>query len=439
MKEISAERILRQAGKRFAHAEVFEQSGESLSVSFEDSRLKRITTRQSHGIGLRVVHEGRIGFAGTTDLRDLDRLLDMAEASARYGDEPRFEMPGRPPEVPVPEIWDDAVPDMTPQEMVEMGRAGLEATREANEGYLYSCAVSRATHTQRVLNTSGLDAESRATDMAAHAGIEEVGDHGLLQVYEARAEVRRFDSIMDLVGTVLRKAEQASEIALARREQMSVIFAPKALGNLIGPLFLAMNGKHVQKGSSVLRDRVGQQVLDERITVTDDPTVPFRLRTCVLDDEGTPTQGRHLFENGVLGGFLTDRQTAGLLGVEPSGNGFRSFASRPAPAPHNILIAPGGVPMQEMIQGLERGLIVDQTLGSGQSNALAGEFSVNVSLGFLVENGRVVGRVKDCMVAGNVYELLKDHLEAISSEREWIGGAYAPAVMVGGITLSAGG
>jgi len=436
MQEVSAEHILELAAGRFAHAEVFEEVGESVSVSFEDSRLKEITVSQFRGVGLRVIHEGRIGFASTTDLRDPDRLIEMAAASAQYGDEAKFDLPGAPEHLRRTQTWDDAVPQVTAEQMVEMGRAGLAMASEANESYLFYADISRSVHRQRLLNTGGLDFESTSTGMSAHAGILEVNDDGMLQVYESKSWGHPVDGILDLTGTVLDKARQAAVTAPARQEKMSVIFTPKAVGNLLGPVGIALNGRHVHKGSSVLRGRVGEQVLDERITVTDDPTVPFAPGTCALDDEGTPTAKRHLFENGVLRGYLTDRHTAGLLGCEPSGNGFRGYAGRPMPSTTNTVVAAGDTPYEEMIAGLKRGVIVDETLGSGQSNVLAGEFSVNLSLGFLVEDGKIVGRVKDCMVAGNVYELLRDRLEAVGSEQQWLGGSCRPAIMVGGIALA---
>jgi PmbA protein len=88
-----------------------------------------------------------------------------------------------------------------------------------------------------------------------------------------------------------------------------------------------------------------------------------------------------------------------------------------------------------MIASMDTGLIVDQTLGSGQSNTLAGEFSVNVALGFVVRDGQIQGRVKDAMVAGNVYELLSE-VEGVGQQRRWMGSDLMPAICVSGIKLA---
>jgi len=438
MSNNSTEQILELAARRFDAAEVFEESGETVSVSFEDNRLKEIRTQQRHGIGLRVIHQGRIGFAATSDLREPTRLIEMAAASAAYGDEAKFEFPPQPASLAEPELYDERVPSVTAEQMVEIGREGLEMSRAANDGFLFACHLSRGMSTQRIANTSGLDYEYAATGMSASIEVQEVRDDGLLSVYEFRSWGQPFESVADLTRTALDKVARASVVVPARVEAMPMIFVPKALGNLFMPIGVALSGKTVHKGASPLRDKIGERVLDERLTMIDDPGIDFAPASCPLDGEGTPTRRQPIFERGVLKTFLADLQTAGLLGIKPTGHGFRSYASRPGPSDTNTIIEAGDTPFDEMVGGLKKGLIVDETLGSGQSNVLAGEFSVNVALGFLVEDGRIKGRVKDCMVAGNVYDILKK-VEAIGSEREWMGSALAPAIMVGGLKLAAQG
>jgi len=430
--------ILELARRRFDQAELYEEKGESTSVTFEDNRLKEVTTKQFRGVGLRVIHRGRIGFASTTDLREPARLVEMAAASASFGDEARFEMPGQPGGLRPVQTYDERVLRVSARQMVEMGREGLEMSLQANKEYLYNCDITRSVGSRRVVNTNGLSLESSGTAMSASVGVQEVSERGLLHVYEYKSWRQPFESVTDLTRAVLEKVRRASTLAPARPEQMPMVFMPKALGNLLMPIGVALNGKQVQKGSSVLRGRVGEQILDPRLTITDDPTVPFAPGTCAADDEGTPTRVQHFFEGGVLKGFMTDLQTAALLGMEPSGHGFRSYSSRPSPGSTNTIVAAGDTTLEDMISGMKRGVLIEQTLGSGQSNLLAGEFSVNLDLGFLVEDGKLVGRLKDCMVAGNVYEVLK-HVEAIGSELQWLGSNCVPAIMVAGLKLAAQG
>jgi PmbA protein len=435
MNENTAEKVLELAAEHFDAAEVYEETSETLSVSFEDNRLKEIRTRQLRGVGLRVIHKGRVGFASSTDLRAPERLIEMAATSAGFGDKALFEFPAQPEGLSQVVTYDRAVLDVSPDQMVQMGNAGLEKSRAANDGYLFSCGISRTVFGHRILNTGGLDFGYQSTEMAADVGVQEVTDEGILQVYEFKEWSQPFESVMDLTDEVLRKMAQASRIVPGSAQEMPMVFAPKALNNLLMPIEMALDGKNVHKGSSVLAGRLGERILDERLTITDDPSVPFAPGSCPMDDEGTPAHRLALFEGGVLRTFIADLQTAALLGCEATGHGFRGYSSRPHPATSNTVISAGDVTFDRMLAGMERGMLIDQTLGSGQSNLLAGEFSVNLDLGFLVEGGEVKGRVKDCMVAGNVYEVL-GHVEAIGSEQQWLGEICAPPIMVAGLKLA---
>ncbi len=128
-------------------------------------------------------------------------------------------------------------------------------------------------------------------------------------------------------------------------------------------------------------------------------------------------------------GFYWDRRWASRAGCQSTGNGFRGGLSRPGPDIVNLCISGGSTPVAELIAGMEEGLIVDQVLGAGQSNQLAGEFSVNLDLGYKVEKGQIVGRVKNTMVAGSIFEAFQNLVD-LSDRPEWVGGsAYLPSIL----------
>jgi PmbA protein len=226
---------------------------------------------------------------------------------------------------------------------------------------------------------------------------------------------------------VLRQIDLSERIVPLKAGRMPVMFIPKALGLLLSTLIANINGKALQKGTSLLIGRVGEKILDERVTLWDDGLVDFAPASIPFDGEGMPCRRMPLFEAGVLRNFTFDLQTAGITGNASTGNASRSFASQPGPGGHNLRVAPGDVPYADMLADIKQGLIVYQFLGGGQSNVLAGEFSVNIDLGFLVENGRIVGRVKDAMLAGNAFDALKN-IAAISRETEWRGSVELPYI-----------
>jgi PmbA protein len=210
------------------------------------------------------------------------------------------------------------------------------------------------------------------------------------------------------------------------------LFTSKAADMLWGTIQAALNGKRVLEKASPWTDRLGQPVTAPTLTVYQDPQEgPY---SSPFDDEGTPTQPLVFIQNGVLQHFYCDRITGRLLGTGTTGNGFRpGLGSYPTPGLFNLLIQPGSGSLQDLIQQLSDGLIVDQMLGGGGS--ISGDFSINVDLGYRVRNGEVIGRVKDTMVAGNVYTALKQ-LVALGGDADWNGSCYTPSLIVEGLSIT---
>ncbi len=427
--------ILSEAEQHSSSCEVFHQSGEVQSVKYENNNLKKISSRQYEGAGLRMIVDGRIGFASTTDLRDPADLVRMARQSAQFGEEARFVFPESPSSLPSVQAADKTVNDVSLEEMVDMGLEALQQSRETNDDYLFSASITTRSYRERLVNSRGLDITRPNTHMSASAEAQETREDGLLQAYESKSWNQPFGDILDITGDALDKMQQGDRVVDPSVNEMPIIFIPKSIHNLLRPIMTALNGKLVHKGSSRLAGRIDEKVLDPRISIFDDATIDYAPRSTPVDDEGCPTSKFSLFEDGVLCNYLIDQQRAALLNMEPTGSGYRSFSRRPSPSSANTILSAGEVDFSELLQQMDRALIVDQTLGSGQSNTLAGEFSVNVSLGLLVENGEIQGRVKDAMVAGNVYELLSD-VAALGQNRKWHGSNYVPPICIKNMKLS---
>ena len=112
-------------------------------------------------------------------------------------------------------------------------------------------------------------------------------------------------------------------------------------------------------------------------------------------------------------------KTAAQAGTESTGNGARTLFAPPMPKPTNPMVLPGRESLAEMLASIDSGLWVEDALGLGQGNVISGAFSNSFSLAYRIENGEIVGRVKDVSIAGNVYDLLS-RVEAVSRETEWV-------------------
>jgi PmbA protein len=212
---------------------------------------------------------------------------------------------------------------------------------------------------------------------------------------------------------------------------MPVILTWLAGYTLLAALIPGSGGKNVLKGESPLAGRLGERLAPEAFSVVDDGTIDFAPASSRYDGEGVPRRRTTIIENGTLASFIYDLDTAGKAGAASTGHG-------PGCEPSNVIISPGGVSLAEMVKSMDEGLLVDHVMGLGQGNIINGDFSVNVSLGYKIENGEIVGRVKDVMLAGNVYDALL-RIEAVGSEPQWIVGFCLPPVKIGALSVVAKG
>jgi PmbA protein len=216
---------------------------------------------------------------------------------------------------------------------------------------------------------------------------------------------------------------------------MSVIFTSEPLVSLLMALEMGTSGKRVQKRSSPLTGRIGEEILDPRVSIFDDGRLDYGVGSAPFDGEGVPTQRTALFDHGTLRAFTYDLQTAGMMGAVSTGNGGRDFSSLPVPMTTNFAMETGDTSLERMISSIAEGVLVHGVIGGGQSNLIAGDFSVNVGLGYKIEKGHLVGRVKDTMVAGNVYDILKNNLAAVGDRIETQGNYHLPALQFSDLSV----
>ena len=169
--------------------------------------------------------------------------------------------------------------------------------------------------------------------------------------------------------------------------------------------------------------------------MTDSGILPYGRATSPVDGEGVPSRATPIIEKGVLRNFVLDTQTAALLGKESTANAIRDYDSVPSPGTTNLLLSPGNTSYEDMLADIGTGIVIDQVIGAGQSNILMGEFSVNLDLGFKVENGKVTGRLKNVMATGNAYDLLRS-IRAIGNRQEQAGTTYAPHLYLAKVNIA---
>jgi PmbA protein len=430
------EEILARACKVAEEAEVYVASIEETPVQFESNRLKNIQSKQSKVVVLRIIKNGRIGYATTTRLDDHTVLIADAIATARFGQKAEFHFPVRR-RFPRVETYDPAVEKVSLKQMTELGEEMIAAVIGFSPEVMCEAGVSKVSCEISIINSRGGKADFHETVFGLGIEGQLIRGTDMLFVGDHTSSCHPVLNSKEITRTVIKQLELAKRQAAVTTRPMPVIFTPEGVASaLVLPLMTAFNGKTVLEGASPIGNRLGQQVFDTRLTIRDDPTIPYRPGSRPCDDEGVPCQRMTLIDKGVVSHFLYDLQTAAKAKTKSTGNGRRGAGGGlPAPSLNAFVMEGGSTSFNDMVKDIKEGLVIEHLMGAGQGNTLGGDFSGNVLLGFKIENGEIVGRVKDTMVSGNIYQLLKD-ITAIGSDCKWVGGSlctpslYFPNVSV---------
>ncbi len=432
-----AEKLLDLARQKVGQAEIVFSEGQGRTISFEDDKLKTIETDFSSGLGLRLIKDGRVGVAATNKLKEMDKLVDKALAVSEFGPEAFFEFPGADKFLE-PKIYDPKVERTQNQVLIEKGREIVEKIKSYNPKITVDLGFEVGVGESILLNSTSLEVKKKGTSVgfAVEGKLMKEGD--FLEIYELNSARRDELNIDFYVNRLVERFQKAQKIVRIKPGRYPVIFTPDSFGSVLGFVIQALNGKMIVKKSSRLMDKLGQKVFDERLTVVDDGTLDWKMVSSKCDSEGVPVSSLVLIKDGVVKNFFYDLQTAGQMKTKSTGHGSRGKAAALAsPGLHNVLVGEGEKSYGSILKNIEEGILAEQLMGVGQDNPFNGDFSFNLHLGYKIENGEIVGRVKDTMIAGNAFELLKSGIGEISQETEWVGNGFrCPYVMLEGLTVS---
>ena len=388
----------------------FAQS-ERLGCSFESGRLKSADTRQSLSYHVEVLVNGRRAGTVGNRLDDMDEMIERAIGLAKAGSVAHFETYPAPAEIHRVKTHSAKALSLTRDQMI----AGCQAIVDALKAYdpeLYLQAGAERGESEGVLvTTSGVQHATADTHWSMSAFAQRTEGTDMLFAGYGRSwlDLNEYYDPEFIAREILEDLANGESIADAPSGKTVALLSPEIFGMLLRPILLGVNGRNVAKGDSPLRGRLGEQILDERLSLIDDPHLDYCPGAGEMDGNGVPTRVIPIVENGVLKNFLYDLDSAGLAGAQPSGND--------ACSPNSLDVPPGDEPSERLLAGITDGIYIKQLLGFGQSNIINGDFSSNVSLGYRIRDGKITGRLKNTMVAGNVYELFKKNVR-LSSDRD---------------------
>lgn len=418
------ERLLELARARFGRAEVCFWTANTEKLRVENGELHSVQAEARQGFSLRVIRDGRLGMATSMDLLSRENLLSQAEASLAAAVEAPEDFASPADGAAFPPS--SSPMDMPVGELAERTMALRDWLRPQVPEASLNIFWRRGTFRRRLLNSNGVDVKEDGGHVGARVGFEYPFGGAVERFWSMPAlqEIPR-DELLDLIHW-FRAGLREVRIPGGR---VPVLFPAEILGSLIQRFEIAANAKALADGVSPLIGRVGERMLSEAFTLRNDPHADgWRNWRRGYDDEGVPTRPVPLFERGSFQGFFNDLLHARKTGEGPTGTGFRSiFGSAVAQCQH-LTVEPGHSSLAALLQTPGRVVVPWRLLGSHSGNLLNGDFSVGLAPGFLIEDGEVVGRLSDAMLAGNVYDVFS-RIRALSRERFLGSGGLFPWIL----------
>jgi PmbA protein len=428
----------RQAGADAADAVLV--NGVAMSVAQRMGQREKVERAEANDLGLRVFVGKRQAIVSSSDWapNSLDELVERALAMAKtVPEDPHCGLPDEN-EIFVgplidPDICDDvepstaqlttrakqcedaarSVPGVTNSEGAEAGWSLNEISMLASNGFAGSYATSRHSIGVAVLAGEGTEMQ-RDYDFCTKVYLEDLDEAEEIGVNAGERATSRLG---------------ARKVATAK---MPIVYDPRIANSLINHFASAANGSAVARGTSFLKDRMGERIFAEGVTIIDDPHRRRGLRSKPFDAEGMANPEMTLVDDGRLKDWILDLRSARKLGLSSTGRAARGTSSPPGPSATNLFMQPGKASPSELIGDIKNGFYVIELIGMGVS-MVTGDYSRGAA-GFMIENGEVTYPVNEVTIAGNLKEMFMNLTPA--SDLEFRYGVNAPTIRIEGMTVA---
>jgi PmbA protein len=410
-----------------------------LSVSLRLGAIENLERSESGDLGLRVFIGQRQSVVSSTDRtpKALKELVERAVAMARLAPEDEFCGIAAPEDIAqkYPSLESADTVEFSAEQLIAQAREAEDAARSvkgvtnsegAGAGWGASCAA--------IVASNGFSGSTRRTGYSLSAAVLAGEGTGMQRDYEYASCV--FAADLPPPASIGQKAGERAVRRLGPRKMRTmrapVFFDPRISCGLVGAMLGAISGASVARGTSFLKEKLGQKIFSDSITIIDDPFRARGLRSRAFDAEGLLPQRRKLVDAGVLTTWLLDLRSARQLKMRSTGHAARSPAGTPAPSPSNVYVEAGKVSPTSLISNVEQGFYVTEVMGVGV-NGVTGDYS-QAAAGFWIENGQVSFPVNEMTIAGNLKEMFLKTTAA--DDLEFLYGVDAPTLRIDDMTVA---
>ena len=414
-----------------------ENNCDAYEIYIDETKLIELDSKQDElnfakeeidlGLGIRVIKDNKIGFAFTSNLEKIVETANQAVENTKLNKtDENYAFSETEKVRDVKKVYDKKFNDLNLDESVEFLKTVISTATDSGcdvTGSGFSASEGRSL----IINSNDVSIENEGTGFGIGLSVTIQKDGKIATAYNSQSS-RFFDIDGEkLANEVCDLAKNSLETKPIETNDYDVVLDYYAATGLLQTFIGAFDGENVRRGRSILKDKIGMEIANPTLSIIDNPLLEKGMYSTKCDGEGSVSQKTDLIKEGVLSSFIYDIYTANKQNVETTSNGFRgSYITTPMISPSNLEFK-----FSEMkdLSEVDKGVLTTSVLGAHTANPISGDFSVEASNAFKIENGELTDPVEKAMISGNIFEIMKK-VEGLNSEIKQYGSFIIPKLLV---------
>ena len=391
-----------------------------------EGEVEHFVAAQTEGVGIRVIRDGRTGFAyaGALDEAAVAEVLAEARDNVQFGTPDEWAGLAEPDGVEVIEqdLWSEALADYSTDGKISLAKElerltlGVDPRIRVDDANYADVSAESA-----VATTTGIRRTGR--ENGCYVVVSTLADDGDETQTGFGFSVGRSPVEFDLAKAAKEASDRATRLLGATKpstRRTTVVLDPYVTASFLGIISSTLNGESVAKGRSLFKDRLGENVANSIVTLVDDPTNPKAYTATDLDGEGLAARRNVLIDAGVLQQFVHSSYSARRVGTKSTGNAVRGgFKGTPGVGCLALQLLPGTRDQDALIADIDDGVLIQSVSGLHSGvNAISGDFSAGAS-GLSISNGQLGGPIREFTIASTLQRMLHDVVE-IGGDVDWL-------------------
>lgn len=422
-----AEIAKREVEKECDAYEIYVDESKSIELDSRKEELNFAKEEIEKGIGIRVIKDNKIGFAFTSNMEKIAETANQAIENSKLNKiDENYAFSQVEKVSDVKDVFDKKFNDLSVDESVELLKSVISQASDSGcevTGSGFSASAGKSL----LINSNGVSIENEGTGFGLGLSVTIQKEGQIATAYNSVSS-RFYDLDGEkLASEVCDLAKSSLDTKPIETNDYDVVLDYYAATGLLQTFLNAFDGENVRRGRSILKGKIGTEIANPTLSIIDNPLLEKGMYSAKCDGEGSVSKETDLIKDGILNSFIYDIYTANKEGVESTSNGYRgSYLTTPMISPSNLEFK-----FSEMkdLSEIDKGVLTTSVLGAHTANPISGDFSVEASNAFKIENGELSEPINKAMISGNVFEIMKK-VEGLNTEIKQYGSFIIPKLLV---------